>query len=104
MRTTLLLFTFLLSGFSLSAQWTEDHTAVQQTIQRLFDGMRSVDSLQIAGVFAANAQMATAFYDKEGTPQYRQGSLERFLGSVAVPHEGLYDEKPGLWGHQFVYP
>lgn len=95
MKTPFLLLSFLLSGFSLSAQWTEDHAAVRQTIQQLFDGMRNTDSVQIAGVFAPNAQMATAFYDKEGTPQYRQGSLERFLGSVAVPHEGVYDEK--LW-------
>lgn len=95
MKTPILFFFLFLSCFSLSAQWTEDHAAVRQTIEQLFDGMRSVDSLQIAGVFAPNVQMATAFYNKEGVPQYRLGSLDRFLGSVAVPHEGLYDEK--LW-------
>ena len=99
MKTQLFLFIFLLSGSSLLAQWTEDHAAVRQTIEQLFDGMRNGDSIQIASAFVPNAQMATAFYDKEGTPQYRLGSLERFLGSVAVPHEGLYDEK--LWSMDF---
>ena len=87
----------LMSVFSVTcyAQWTDDHAAVRQTIEQLFDGMRATDSVKIASVFDPNCKMASAFINKEGIPQYREGTLEQFLGSVGAPHDGLYDEK--LW-------
>lgn len=95
MKTLASLLFICLFTFPVFAQWTEDHTAVKNTIDELFDGMRTTDSLGIAKLFVPNAKMATAFMDQEGTPQYREGSLDKFLSSVGSPHEGLYDEK--LW-------
>jgi hypothetical protein len=80
----------------VTAQTTQ-RAEVVQTIQQLFDGMRAGDSSMVSSVFDRKATMYTTFYDPEGNPQLRKGSLANFLKAIGTPHEKVWDER--IWSY-----
>ncbi|GAB5552828.1 MAG: hypothetical protein Sapg2KO_24190 [Saprospiraceae bacterium] len=92
----ILLFLLILSPVLIQAQNTE-RAAVVKTIQTMFDAMRAGDSTTLRAVFEPGAKMMTTFYDKEGKPQLRNGSLDRFVTAVGTPHDKVWDER--IWGY-----
>ncbi|MEO0553603.1 MAG: nuclear transport factor 2 family protein [Bacteroidota bacterium] len=90
MKPLFSLLVFLLST-SLNAQ-TADEESVKQVVYQLFEGMRQGDSTMVRAAFTKDAEMYTVFTDKDGTPNLKKGSLQRFLTAVGTPHEGIWDE------------
>lgn len=96
-----LLFLCLLLPFAIGiptglakAQTNNSRRAeVVQTIQKLFDGMRAGDSSMVSSVFDPNASMHTTFFDPEGNPQLRTGSLAGFLNAIGSPKDEIWDER-----------
>ena len=95
MTRLLLYFLLVFSCSNLFAQTTDEELAVKATIDRLFDGMRAGDSTIVRSVFDSTARLQTAFFDKDGKPVLRTGSIDRFVGAVGTPHDEMWDEK--IW-------
>lgn len=84
--------------FAANAQsQTAQRAQVIQVIQQLFDGMRAGDSSLVSSVFDQKASMYTTFYDPDGHPQLRKGSLANFLKAIGTPHEAVWDER--IWSY-----
>lgn len=97
MRKSLLLLLLLLPFLAKAQSENSQRAEVVQIIQKLFDGMRAGDSALVSSVFDRDARMLTTFYDREGTPQLRKGSLANFLKAVGTPHEQVWDER--IWSY-----
>ena len=85
------LILLLLPVQQLSAQSAEDD--VRAVIDRLFDGMRAGDSSMVAIAFRAGAQMGRAL-----ETEYRLGSNEGFIRTIAAPQDRVLDER--IWDVQ----
>ncbi len=72
----------------LSAQSSRDD--VRAVIDQLFDGMRAGDSSMVASTFHEGAQMGRALES-----EYRLGSNEGFIRSIAAPRDRVFDER--IW-------
>ncbi len=92
MKKWILIIGLVIPSF-LTAQDTDERSAVIGTIQAMFDAMRAGDSSALSPLFAPEMQMMTTWYDKEGQPQFRLGSKERFLNAVGTPHDKVWDER-----------
>lgn len=88
---------FLLPN-AIQAQENSDKAMIIKAIQQMFDGMRAGDSSMISAVFVRDARMGTAAKNREGKVVLREGSLNRFLTSMATPHDEVYDEK--IWSYE----
>ena len=71
-----------------------DKEDVVKVIHLLFEGMRKGDSAMVSAVFDKGARMAT-IDSRRGEPQFREGSLPRFLNAVGTPHDNVWDERIG---------
>ena len=91
----IILFFLLLNYGSLISQNNLEERAVKATIDQLFDGMRAGDSTMVRSTFHPSARLQSAFYDQEGNPVLREGSIDRFVGAVGTPHDDVWDEK--IW-------
>lgn len=89
----ILLLAFCCFPLLLSAQKNEEEQAVVQVIKDLFDGMRASDSTVMRPLFDPSARVQTTYVNKEGKAVLHNGSLLKWLESVATPHEEIYDEQ-----------
>lgn len=86
----LLLLLIAHSGF---AQTNKEKTAVRQTIDRLFEGMKKGDSTMVKSVFHASARLHTTAFDKNGQAILQEESIEGFIKVIGTPHPEPYIEK-----------
>ena len=91
---------FLLSGlllimgmFSSTHAQTAEEAEVQQTIDRLFEGMIKSDSSMVASTFQSNAIMQTIQKHQDGSVSVGSGKLGDFLKSIQQAKPGLLNEK-----------
>lgn len=84
----------LLVHLSYLPSWAQnsEEKEVINTIQQLFEGMRTGDTLLIDDIFAPHAQLLTVI-EKEGEVSLQEVSLDRFRAAVASPHEEVWDER-----------
>lgn len=92
-----LVLIFLVCCPLLASAQVDKRAEVIQTIQSMFDAMRAGDSTTLRNLFMPEAKMMTTFYDQEGEPQLRDGSLDRFIQAVGTPHDKVWDER--IWGY-----
>ena len=90
-------FFFLLLSFNCFAQNDDDHAAVIQVVDKMFDAMREGDSSAIRAIFHPNIRMRTIYTDKEGNPQMKEDDEEGFIAAVGKPHDEIWDEK--IWSY-----
>lgn len=90
-RSLLLLTACLLASTPLFAQNAEE-TAVQATIDRLFEGMKKADSSLVRSVFHPTARLQTA-YIREGKPVLQSDAIAGFVKAVGTPHKEVWDER-----------
>ncbi len=89
-------FPFLLLFIcSLLHAQTEELSAVHETINKLFDGMRAGDSTMVRSVFDPSARLQTTFTDREGNPVLKSETIDGFAAAVGSPHDEVWDEK--IW-------
>lgn len=76
------------------SQQTDDITSAEvlKVVERVFDGMWAADSAMVRSAFMKDADLYTAFTDKEGNPVLHKGSLTNFLDAVGSPHDVVWDE------------
>lgn len=94
----IIIIIFSLNHISEAQEDISEKKAVESVIIKLFDGMRAGDSSMVHSVFIEDAEMHTVFTDKNGKPQLRKGSLDRFLSAVGSPHDVVWDEP--VWDMQ----
>lgn len=75
----------------LAAQTTQEQE-VRAVIDRLFDGMRAVDSAAVRATFHPDARLQTTAV-RDGQPVLRTDSLAKFLRAVGTPRTELWDER-----------
>ncbi len=92
-KNVVCLFLFFISITPVIAQDKSDEAAIKTVITRLFDGMRSSDTVQIRSAFSSQATMETIIKNKEGVPVNRRESLDSFIKSIGAPHPEVYDER-----------
>lgn len=93
----IIILLLLITPLFAKAQEAGQRAEVVQTIQKMFDAMRAGDSTKLRSVFADEVRMLTTFYDQEGKPQLRTGSLDKFATAVGTPHEKVWDER--IWSY-----
>ena len=76
------------------SRYFSDKEDVVKVIHLLFEGMRKGDSAMVSAVFDKGVRMAT-IDSRRGEPQFREGSLPRFLNAVGTPHDNVWDERIG---------
>jgi len=76
---------------------TSDHAAVRTTIDRMFDGMRNVDTVLFKSVFAPGVSLQSISNNKEGATVVQRASIPTFIASIARQKPGALDER--LSGH-----
>ena len=79
-----------------SSLWSQpeslDHEQIKNSVDQMFEGMKSGDSAKVHGVMNdAVIFQSTAL--KNGKPELFTGSLDRFLNAVGTPHEKVWDER-----------
>jgi len=89
-----LLFVFLLVVVVNENATAKDSVeAIKGVINQLFDGMRSGDSVKVAGVFSQGATMQTIAQNKEGKVVVRQSPVSNFTSFVGKQKPGAADEQ-----------
>lgn len=90
MKSLLVVLTMFLTTHSFS-QSPED--SVKQTINKLFDGMRSSDTALLRSAFAPGSILQTVVKNKEAKVFLRTEPLDSFIAFIARPHKEIYDER-----------
>lgn len=89
-----LLFIFLLIVVVKENATAQDTVeAIKGVINRLFDGMRTGDSVKVAGVFSQGATMQTIAQNKEGKVVVSQSPVSNFTSFVGKQKPGAADEQ-----------
>lgn len=77
---------------------SSEEKQVMQVVERVFEAMRTSDSTMLKSCFSPDAATFTLFTDKEGKPQIREGSLQRFVEAVGQPKEDVWNEP--IWNEK----
>ncbi|MEJ5994077.1 nuclear transport factor 2 family protein [Pedobacter sp. Du54] len=95
MKQLFILFIIFCTGIGqVNAQSAlAEENAVKATINALFDGMRTSDTIIIRKVFTSKSIMQTIAMSKEGKASVRSESVDGFIKSIAAPHPQKYDER-----------
>lgn len=93
MKKLSLIILLLTSGYRAFSQVPDtDRSAVQNVINKLFDGMRKGDSSLVSSAMSKNIVMQTI----SGTGaniRVRTDNPQNFLKMIATPHTEVYDER-----------
>lgn len=89
MKHILVILTFI--GTAAFAQ--NDETAVKQTVNRLFEGMKKSDTAMMRSAFSSSAILQTILKSKEGKTFVESEPLDSFLVAIGNPHKEVYDER-----------
>ena len=90
MKSFLLILTVLFVSSNLKAQTTED--SVKQTINKLFEGMKSADVEMMKGAFASEAILQT-ISEREGKVTVRTENVSQFAENIKQIQKGDADEQ-----------
>lgn len=94
MRLALLSTLMILTGLSnMALAQTSESNEVQQTIDRLFEGMIKSDSSMVASAFKSDAIMQTVRNHEDGSVSIANGELSRFLSDIHRAEPGVLNEK-----------
>ena len=67
---------------------------IRQTVDRMFDAMRSRDTAALRAVFDTSARLMTTLTGRDGKPALRVTPIDRFIQSIAAaPPETRLDER-----------
>jgi hypothetical protein len=91
MKRLLTLICLLSASVSFS-QTAQDNKEILIPINDLFKGMNTGDSALVHASFVSDPKMITVFKNKDGVPEMRSGSLQKFLDAVGTPHEQKWSE------------
>ena len=94
-QTFILLIFISIQCYSQKDLISNNNLAVSNTIIKLFDGMREVDSSKVRSVFRDDVRMFTSFKTKSGENMLKEGELIDFLNAIGSPHPEIWDEK--IW-------
>jgi hypothetical protein len=76
------------------AQHDKDVSEVQNTINRLFDGMQRGDSAMVRSAFTPQMTSATVTVDKANNSSLvRENTINDFLVAVGTPHKNAWNEE-----------
>jgi hypothetical protein len=89
MKHIFIILTFI--GTAAFAQ--NDETAVTQTVNRLFEGMKKTDTAMIRSAFSSSPILQTIVKSKEGKTLVESEFLDSFLVAIGKPHAEVYDER-----------
>ncbi len=92
MKRILILLTALVLGANAYAQSTEN-TAIKQTINTLFEGMRKGDSTMVHGTFANGMVLQSIAEKADGSTTLVSEPAEDFLKAIGTPHKEVFDER-----------
>ena len=84
-----------------SPEWDQlsaQHKEIVQVVIDVFDGMRAGDSAMVKAHFYPQPSANTAFYNKEGEPQFRVDDINNWFNAIAKPHDQVWDER--LWDYK----
>ena len=90
MRSFLLILTVILLSSTVEAQTTED--SVKQTINKLFEGMKTADVEMMKGAFATDAILQT-ISEKDGKVTVRSENVSQFAEAIKQIQKGDADEQ-----------
>jgi hypothetical protein len=80
----------------LSAQSSNDESAVKDVVKTLFKSMLMGDSAMLRSVFHEPVTLATIFRDKSGNAVMRpESSIDEFAKAVGTPHKEVWHEE--IW-------
>lgn len=91
MKNILLIPILIFGNLGLKAQ--NDTLLINQTINQLFEGMKTGDSNLVRDAFHTDVKMQTIFTIKTGETKLRDEKLQEFLIAVGTPHEEVWNEK-----------
>ncbi|WP_266362697.1 nuclear transport factor 2 family protein [Tellurirhabdus rosea] len=74
---------------------TGEQTAVRATIDRMFDGMRKIDTVQFRSVFAPGATLRSIGKNKEGITGVQITPIPAFIAAIGKQKPGALDERLG---------
>lgn len=83
-----ILFVFTFLAIQSFGQTSE----IELTISRLFDTMRTPDSLEASLIFHPDARLGTS-REIDGEVEYLSESVEKFITLIGTPHEEVWDER-----------
>jgi hypothetical protein len=92
MKYIYLLCTALWLQFA-QAQPLGEREQVVAVIQRLFNGMRTADTVMVRSVFHPQAQLQTTSLSAEGKPQFNTTEIDRFIASIGSRKGVVLDER-----------
>ena len=91
MRSAFTFIIFLVIGFSIHAQSTED--SVKAAVNLLFDGMRNADAATIQSAFTDSAVLQTIARTKEGKVVVKNDAVKDFAQHVSKLPKDSADER-----------
>lgn len=87
-------FTFFLFIIcSAKAQTENEEEAVKSAIEKLYDAIRTNDSVMLVGCFSENAILQTIHEDKNGMVKVKTESIAEFGSSIKNAFKGALDER-----------
>ena len=93
----LLILVTLCSSFSAVSQndlaASSDSILVRNTIDKLFEGMKTGDSTRVGSVFSADTRMISTYFSREGELKSQEGSLQEFKMAIGAQHKEVWDER-----------
>ncbi len=97
---TLSLFILLIgSGWLLSAQNNPEEAALKAVIDKLFDGMRNVDSTIVQPIFTEGAIISSVIADAQGNARKVSNYAAAFITTLGTPRENQWNEV--IWSYKF---
>lgn len=92
-NTYMRLLLLILTLFNLKTYAQGGSEEVVEPINALFDGMRQSDTALMRSAFAPTALLQTITKTKDGLTTVRTEELNKFISSIAKPHDEVYDER-----------
>lgn len=88
------LLLLLLFPFSVLLAQTPEETAVRATVDRLFEGMKTGDTVLLRSVFHPTARLQTALIGKDGQSSLQTQPIDGFVQAVGkTPKTTRLDER-----------
>ena len=100
MRNALLTILCLLPIAAIYGQYQSEEKAVIQTIQNIFDGMRSADSAAVGAAFSSEATLHSVIQNESGQTELTAGNIQNWLAAIASNPAGTLDEQIWLYDVQ----
>jgi hypothetical protein len=89
-----LLLVLLLNIFNydnVKAQDTND--MVRQTVDRLFNGMKTGDSTKLRSIFTSECSLTSISKNASDSVEIHKSSIAGFVKAVGTPHKEIWDER-----------